>query len=496
MAPTQPLHCPTEFPLLSYVSLLPRAQTLEALSQRYGQRYKWLVLLVIGLGTVAGVLCTSSFNVAVPAMTRHFGLGQAQVQWAMTGFMAAMTVAMLPTSWLLDRFGFRRVFLLSLATLAVASVAGFFAPTFPLVVCARVVQGAAAGVLQPMGILALMRLFSPETQGRASGILTLSIASTPAIAPALGGVLLDAFGWETIFLLGLPFCLVAAVAALYLLPLPRPAVAKRFDWFGVSWLTLATILLIEGVSSLQHSGLASAWTWGQFGFATLALLLFVRHARRHAAPIINLQLFGRRTFTMGTIVSFAYGFGLYASTYLIPVFLQNALAYSASAAGMALVPSGIALVLTLPVAGRMADRYSPKWITLAGLLLFGASFLIFAVLGGGIEHKEMIASTVIGRIGLGLILPALGIATMRNLAAHQLGQSSVVISYARQIGGVMGIAIIAVFIQWRELVYGQEAPGLYTAYAQGFLLLTGILLLASVAAALMKNEPAKAMSER
>jgi len=472
---------------LQRIAFFPRASTFDVLSQRYGHRYKWLVILVIGVGTVAGVLSTSSFNVAIPAMTRHFGLGQGQVQWAMTGFMTAMTVAMLPTSWLLDRFGFRLVFLLALVTLSVASVAGFLAPTFPVVVCARILQGAAAGVLQPMGVLALMRLFPPETQGRASGILTFSIALTPAVAPALGGVLLDAFGWETIFLLGLPFCLVAAVAAMYLLPLPREITSRPFDWFGVGWLTLATILLIEGVSSLQHSGLASSWTWGQFGLSTLAALLFVRHANRNPEAIINLRLFGQRTFTMGTIVSFAYGFGLYASTYLIPVFLQNALAYSASAAGMALVPSGIALVLTLPLAGRMADHYSPKWITIAGLVIFGASFLIFAILGGGIRHGEIIGSTVLGRIGLGLILPALSLATLRHLKAHQLGQSSVVISYARQIGGVMGIAIAAVFIEWRERVHGQDAPGLYTAYSQGFLLLTGVVLLAVIAACFMKT---------
>jgi MFS family permease len=143
---------------------LPRTTTLESLSQRYGSRYKWLVLLVVGVGMVAGVLSTSSFNVAVPALTRHFGLGQDQVQWSVTGFMAAMTVAMLPTPWLLERFGFRQVFLLSLMVLTAASVAGFLVPTFSLVVTARIVQGLAAGVLQPLGPLALMRLFPPRAK--------------------------------------------------------------------------------------------------------------------------------------------------------------------------------------------------------------------------------------------------------------------------------------------------------------------------------------------
>jgi MFS transporter, DHA2 family, multidrug resistance protein len=468
--------------------LLRRAATFDALSEQYGTRYKWIVLFILATGTMAGVLCTSSFNVAVPALSRHFQLGQDQVQWAMTGFLAAMTIAMLPTSWLLDRLGFRQVFLIALAILTLASFAGFFAPTFSLVVAARIMQGAAAGVLQPMGALALMRLFPPEIQGRASGLLIFSIALTPAIAPSLGGALLDRFGWQSIFLLGTPFAVIAALAAIHLLPAPREIKSGPFDWPGLGWLTLGAIALIEGVSSLQHSGLTSPWTIAQFALALSATALYYRHAKSSENPLINLDLFGQRTFAMGTVVSFVYGFGLYASTYLIPVFLQNALSFKAGAAGMALLPSGIALVVMLPLAGRMADHYSPKWITLIGLVTFGASFLVFSVRGGGILYGEIILATVVGRIGLALILPALNLATLRHMAPHQLGQSSVVISYARQLGGVMGVVVVAVFVEWRETVYGTVPPGIYSAYSQGFFLLTAVFAVAVLATCFMRLE--------
>ncbi|MCL2636602.1 MAG: DHA2 family efflux MFS transporter permease subunit [Betaproteobacteria bacterium] len=464
------------------------AASFDALSAHYGQAYKWIVLVILSLGTVAGVLCTSCFNVAVPALARHFGLGQEHVQWAMTGFLAAMTVSMLPSSWLIDRLGFRIVFLLALGLLLLASIAGFLAPSFPLVVVARILQGAAAGVLQPMGTLALMRLFPPEIQGRASGLLIFGIALTPAIAPALGGALLDRFGWESIFLLGTPFAVIAGLAAIRLLPAPRRSEARPFDWLGLGWLTLSAIALIESVSSLQHSGLASPWTLGQGLLVVGGAGFYYRHAKRREQPIINLRLFEQRTFSMGTIVSFAYGFGLYGSTYLIPVFLQNALSFSASSAGMALLPSGIALVVMLPLAGRMADRFAPKWPTVLGLIVFGASFLIFAALGGAISYLAIIAATVIGRLGLGMILPALNLATLRYMEPQQLGQSSVVVSYARQLGGVMGVAIMAVFVEWRATIYGAMPPGIHTAYVQGFLLLSSVLALAVLAASFMKRE--------
>ncbi|NMG66177.1 DHA2 family efflux MFS transporter permease subunit [Azoarcus indigens] len=462
-----------------------RALPAETHTQRHGGRYKWMVLIVASLGTIAGVLSTTSFNVAVPALMRDFALGQEQVQWAITGFMAAMTVGMLPTPWLLDRFGFRRLFLGAVLMMLLASVAGALATHFPYLVFTRVVQGLAAGMLQPLGPLVVMRSFPPGVQGRASGALSFSLVLAPAVAPALGGVLLDRYGWPAIFLLNLPFCVLAVGSALYLLPRAEAAPRHGFDWWGLALLTAGTLALIESVASLQHSGLLAPWTLAQLALAAGLLACFVRHAQRVKKPLISLGLFRHRSFAMGTTVAFAYGFGLYASTYLIPVFLQNALGFGAAAAGMVLVPAGLALAATIPPAGRLADKVSPQWITVAGLACFGLSFLLFALLAKGIGHGELIFVTVLGRVGLGMIMPALNLATLRHLEPHQLSQSSAVISYARQLGGMLGIAVAAVFVAWRESVYGTVVPGVLTAYAQGFLLLAGVFALALVAACRM-----------
>lgn len=465
----------------------PPRQSFDQLSLRYGERYKWLVLLVVGLGTMAGVLSTTSFGVAVPALTRTFGLGQDQVQWAVTGFMAAMAVAMLPTPWLIDRFGFRRLFLSAVIGLALSGIAGSLATSFWWVVLARVAQGIAAGLLQPLGILVVLRLYPADRQGRASGVLGFGIVLAPAIAPALGGVLLDHFGWPAIFLINLPFCLLAAGLGFAWLPLPRELTRRRFDWLGVGLLAAGTLALVEGIASFQHSGPAAPWTWGNGLLAACTLGGFVWHGRRAEAPIINLALFRQRTLAMGTIVSFFYGFGLYASTYLIPVFLQNALGYAATAAGLALLPAGIALALVIPLAGRLADRHSPKWLTVGGLALFASSFVWFALAGGAISYAELIAATIIGRLGLGLILPALSLATLRHQVPQLLGQSSMVVSYARQLGGTFGTAIVAVFVEWRESIHGHLPPAVFSAYAQGFALLAAVFVLALVAACRMRE---------
>ena len=446
-----------------------------------------MLLLTIGLGVVSCLLASTSFTVAVPALMAQFHVEQAQVQWTVTGFMAAMTVGMLPTAWLLERFGIRRVFVAAIAVMATAGVAGFFVGHFWLLVGLRVVQGATAGILQPLGTIAIMSLIPMEQRGRATGMLGFGIVLAPALAPSLAGLLLDRFGWHAILLLNLPTCLIAAPLALRYLPGPQPREKRGFDWLGLILLTLFSLSIVEGVAALQHQGLTAPWTLGFFGVAVGALLGFVVHALWARHPILSLSAFVDRNFTLGTLVTFSYGFGLYASTYLVPVFLQQALHFSAAAAGTALMPSGIALACTIPVAGRLADRLSPVRVTMTGLALFCFSFVYFAAVADHIGYAGIVGATIVGRIGLGLVLPSLSISTLRQLPRERIGHASVMNAYVRQIGGVMGVAVAAVFVAWRQVAHGAAADALFRAYAEGFALVAAIYLLALLAAAFMRS---------
>ena len=464
---------------------LTEAPTLESLQAQYGAAYKWLALAVVALATIAAVLATSSFNVAVPALGQHFGLGQDRVQWAVTGFLAALTVAMLPTPWLLDRVGFRRLFLGANLLLALSSIAGALAEGFGFLVAMRVVQGVAAGLLQPLPMLLVMRLFPAGSQGRAHGLLGFGIVLAPAVAPSVAGVLLDHFGWPAIFLMSLPFCVLAGGLGLRLLPRAASAARHPFDWLGVGLLCAASLLAIDFIASLRQYGPTGAWTLAVLALSVLCVIGFVRHAGRVSHPIVGLGLFRERCFTMGAVVGVSYGFGLYASTYLIPVFLLNALGYDATLAGLALLPSGLLLALAIPAGGLLADRYDPRWITMIGLALFGVSFVPYALRGGAISYEEVVAYSLLGRLGLGLTIPALTVASLSRVTASHYGQAAMVSNYTRQFGGVLGVAIVAVFVEWRTMTHG-EAADLALAYAEAFMLLAGCFGLALVAAWQMK----------
>ena len=161
------------------------------------------------IGTMASVMSSTIVNVAIPDMSHHFQLGQERAQWVSSGFMVAMTVSMLTTPWLLGRFGYRRTYVGTMVLLMAGDIAGGLAESFGLVLAARVAEGLAAGVVQPIPAIIILRAFEPHEQGRASGIFGMGVVLAPAIGPSIGGVLVDLFGWRSIFFMVVPFCVLS-----------------------------------------------------------------------------------------------------------------------------------------------------------------------------------------------------------------------------------------------------------------------------------------------
>ena len=225
--------------------------SLAALRARYGARYRWLSLGTVMLGTIASIMASTIVNVAVPDMSHHFTLGQERAQWLAAGFMAAMTVSMPLTPWLLERHGYRRTYMAAVLLLLAGSIAGGLANSYGLVLAMRVTEGLAAGVLQPIPAIIILRGFKPEEQGRAMGLFGFGVVLAPALGPSIGGVLVEWFGWRSIFFVASPFCLLALPLAWKLLPHSAPGGAEvnatgvRLDLIG---LVLVTITILLGLN--------------------------------------------------------------------------------------------------------------------------------------------------------------------------------------------------------------------------------------------------------
>lgn len=468
----------------------PERHSQAALQARHGSRLRWWTLVTVMIGNMGAVMAATTINVAVPAISHVFTLGQQQAQWLATSFMAAMTLSMLVTPWLLQRWGYRRCSWAMLALLGAGGLAGGLSASFEMLLAMRVVEGVAAGVLQTIPGVVIMHAFAPHEQGRAMGLFGFGTVLAPAIGPSVGGVLIDWFGWRAVFFFVLPFCIVAAELARRYLPHGAPGGqpvnrnARPPDAFSLALLAGMLAALLNGLVALQ--GPRPLWGLGGVALAAALMALFVHRQGRVAAPLLQLSLFRVPTFSAAGVVGFVYGAGLFGSTYLLPVFMLVALGLAPSHVGSVLLPAGLALALTIPLAGRLADRAPVYRAIIAGLLIMSGSFVLMLGVGPGTAILWITLLAVLGRIGLGLVMPSLNLGAMRALRHDQIAFGASTNNFLRQLGGAIGVNLVGIMLEWRLQAYG--AGGTLRAFHEVFVLMA--LLTVAAAGAAWRMRPA------
>lgn len=470
--------------------------TLPEMQARYGERYRWLLLLAVMVGTMASIMSSTIINVAIPDMSHQFTLGQERAQWATSSFMVATTVAMLCTPWLLASFGYRRTYAVSMLMLMVGGVVGGLAGNFEVVLGARVVEGLAAGVVQPIPAIIIMRAFQPHERGRAGGIFGMGVVLAPALGPSIGGLLVDWFGWRSIFFMVVPFCLASIWLAYRYVPVTAPGGAaadrqgNRLDWAGLLLATVGTLCLLNGMVELH--GATTAQAWALLGVALACTVGFIawqrKQARRGDMPLMHPDLFAFRSFAMGSLVAFIYGTALFGSTYLLPLYIQMAQQLSASHVGTIMLPAGLVLAVTIPLAGRLSDHWPIRLLICLGLALLAASFALMVTISLHATLWLLVAWVVLGRIGLGFILPSLNNGAMAGLEPRLISQASSAINFLRMLGGAVGVSLCGIVLEWRIAAHGDNLTRPETslerlaAFDETFVMLAGVCALAMLAA--------------
>jgi MFS family permease len=303
-------------------------------------------------------------------------------------------------------------------------------------------------------MIVLFRIFPVDERGRAMALYGFGIVLAPAVGPAIGGALLEAFGWRSIFLLTVPFFIAGLALGPRALPRGARRGSQRFDWTGWALLlaALATLLNVPVIGHRQGFGSAAT-----LALATAGIVLtagFVGWERRTPHPLLPIGMFRHRPFAGASIVAFAYGLGLFGTTYLVPVFAQEIAHYNAAEAGYLLLPPGIALAFAIAVGGRLTDRMQPAPIVIAGLALFALSSLLLAFAGARTGFVLLALWLVIGRAGLGMLSPALNVGAVQSLAGAELAYASSAVNFVRQLGGAVGVNLLAVVLEWRSAVLG------------------------------------------
>jgi EmrB/QacA subfamily drug resistance transporter len=451
---------------------------LASLNAHFGALYRVWLLGVLMLGSMVMVLSSTSINVALPAIMDEFAMGRPLAQWLATGFLAAMTAGLLLAAWAQAKFGSRLTVQVSIGLFVLCSIVALIATEGWQLIVLRILQGTSAGIIQPLATVLIFRVYAGGGRGAALGVYGLGLMIAPSIGPTIGGYLVDHFGWASAFWLPLPVCFVLMLAGHWLLPDESNANAKRLD---VRSFVMLTIAIFAGLGAISE---AQRYAWSDWHVCALALLtavcargFFVRTLKSDR-PILSLRLWRLAAFRRASWVALALGLGLYGSTYLIPLFLQTIKGYSAGHAGVLLLPAGILLGLASFASGWLCDRIAIVWLLCIGLFLFAVSSVWYGIWGASSGFLWLCIIAGVGRLGIGLIMPALSIASLDSLTVDELPYGAGAVTFVRQLGGAFGINLLTVFLEWQHQSLGGDFAAETQAFERTFILLGVAFLLA------------------
>lgn len=454
--------------------------SMEQLQQRYGNAYKWWVMVTVMTGTMTMSLSSTIVNVALPDIMSTFSVSHTVGQWLVTAFLASMAIGMLLNIWMVDRFGPRTTYMGSLAVFVVAALVGGFATDFGLLVAVRVLQGLIAGMVQPLAMLMLYAVFPLNQRGQAMGLYAMGVVLGPTIGPVVGGVLVDWWSWRAVFLVVLPFCVVAFSLGRTFLsrPASSPPVHRRLDVPGLTLLAGWMVSLLWGLSAGPMRGWSSPEVLLALAAAAVLFAAFALRQFKSRAPLLALKIFRYQGFAPAFMVAMLTGAGLFGTVYLLPLLVQTAMGKSASAAGLLLMPAGLAMAVSFPVIGRLTDRLQPKVLVAAGLVVFALSCLVLSDARPGTSLVLVAMMAALGRVGLAMTMPPVVLGAISIVPPNMVNQATGLISFARQFGGSLGVSLAAILLQedtrWAA---GFGIPLTSPGYQDAFLLVALLYLL-------------------
>jgi DHA2 family multidrug resistance protein len=399
------------------------------------------------------VLDSTIVNTALPKVMASFGISADMGEWFLTAYMLAFAV-MLPTSgWIADRFGYKRTYAAGLALFTLFSFLCGVSWNEQSLICMRIGQGMGGGLLQPIGMAIIMREFSHKERGMAMGFWSIAAAASVSLGPMLGGFLADNFDWHLIFTINVPVGVVCFFATWIIQREYRTQQARAFDFIGfvslAVFLSFLLIALSSGNAQWNTGGWSSDFMMLCYALALIGFVVFMVTELSVKHPLVSLRLIGNYNFGLTNLVLFIFGIGMFGSVFLMPLYLQNILGYTALQSGMVLLPVGILQAICGPIAGLVSDKVNPKIPIIAGIGLFTISFFLNSRLSIFSEHAQIMMPMYLRGIAMGILFSPLSALAMSDIARHEMAQASGLTNVIRQVGGSFGVAILQTLLSQR-----------------------------------------------
>jgi MFS transporter, DHA2 family, multidrug resistance protein len=423
---------------------------------------RWWALGALALAVLAVGLDATILSVALPTLGGSLDASTGQLQWFVAAYTLVFAAALVPGGMLGDRYGRKKMLLLSLVVFGAASIACALAPSAEAFIAARALLGLGGALMLPTVLGLLPVLFDERERARAIGAITAAVMLGYPIGPLLGGWMLTKFDWSWVFLINVPVVALALVAVSALLPESRSGTRQRIDLVGVALSSGGLALLTYGVINAGDRRWSDGPALAEIVGGTLALAAFVLWERRVAAPLVDLRLFRARAFTWGATLSSLVSFALFGLLFAAPLYFQVVRGADAQGSGIRLLPLIAGLLVGGAVADRLAARAGASRIVALGFLLLAGGLALGATTSVATGDAQAVAWIALSGLGLGLVLPTTIDAALGAVSDDNSGVASGVLQALRMVGGSLGAAILGALINatYRDQLEQAVSPAL------------------------------------
>jgi DHA2 family multidrug resistance protein len=441
----------------------------------------WWIACTVMLATFMEVLDTSVANVALPHIAGNLSASVDESTWVLTAYLVANAIVLPLSGWFSTLFGRKQFYMACVAIFTVSSLLCGIAPTLPLLIVFRILQGLGGGALQPISQAILVESFPAEQQGVATAFYGMGVVVAPVIGPTLGGWMTDNYSWRWIFLINIPFGLLSILLTTWLVNDPPNFIRKTFktglklDYIGLG-------LLATGLAALEillDEGQREDW-FGSHMIVAAAIVAFVGLVGvviwelRQAEPIVDFRILKNRNFAVAAVAIYAVGFTLYGSTALLPIFLQTILGYTALLSGLVLSPGGVAMMIGFAMVGRLLGFMQARSLIVFGLIVSAIGTYQMSGFNLEIDFRTAMWARTLQAFGLAFLFVPINVAAFSAVPRERLGYATGLMNLFRNVGGSAGIAMITTLMSRRQQFHQSSLvshltsmdPG-YTATLQG-----------------------------
>jgi EmrB/QacA subfamily drug resistance transporter len=439
------------------------AQTLE--------RRRWIALALLATAQFVVVLDASIVNVALPTIGEALDFSQSNLAWVVNAYVLTFGGFLLLGGRMADLLGRRRVFMGGLVLFALASLAGGLATTEGQLIAARAVQGLGAAILSPAALSIVTTTFRDGAErNKALGVWGAVAGSGGAAGVLLGGVLTDSLGWEWVLWVNVPIGIAAAALAPALIAESRSGSATRhFDALGAITVTAGLSILVYALVDATDAGWGSTQTIGLLGLSAALLAAFVAVELRSVAPLVPFRIFRLRTLSGANVVGILTGASLFSMFFFISLYLQQVLGYSAIKTGVSYLPLALTIIAAAGLASFLTTRFGFKPVLIAGMLSIAAGLAWFSqVPVDGSYAGDVLGPMLLAALGLGFVFVPQTIAAVAGVDDREAGLASGLINTSQQVGGALGLAILATVANSRTEDLFAEGASRATALTEGF----------------------------